>query len=782
MMHGADSSLPNGQGLSPSDIMNAVKVVNGVFPSISPSEDASETESNISETKALDYFGFRGYEDHGGSEDIEDDSLTIVDRSWDSSEYPSKLDPDSYEHNTTTSFENSLVGHHDYTSPRIYHLSFENEKTPPTRTFRETSAIPTLDHIHFAQSICDAQAHGPLDHNHLDPFDPKSLYEESSDEDDLYSTSLLYKIRQLRSPACDKPSPLYSAMRHDRRFGIPSGTYFDYLSGLSLIPRAPTRIDSVHKAVRWDEGKEIIVFRRHLQESTEPESDEESDEEAIAAFQQTWVYHELVLDLAYFLDESGSAYDSIPSMTCLDSSDTSVDDDDEEDKSFDSAPSVNSFYGLSQTNASTNDLRQASGASGAKSTIIDRPLPKIPAVEESETSTLPPKIKHQNSLQRRTPPPSKLSLDTQERKPSPVMKCQSQPESGVAFNSVHDPRIYTALKSPPPLSLPSSLLANAPPMLAKLLKRFPEGSHPLSTPDSAPVSVEKSESLAPPRRVSSLSRSKSETNLAQHLVDMPSVSSAVDLGCFEKELPTLPGTWSKGVRVMSALKTFQKFLSPPPSPSLSAPSSSSLSLSLPWYPRQSRSVRPASLVITRPLDSTPPSSQVLGKMESSCDDIGAMSNHPGADSNMAQPVPKVTSPLANTTSTYNAIDLLPPSVASRLLRSDSDRARSPQLYPHQQNKEPTTTVIPTNISSTKEHMSLDSSVDQRPASRQSNASGDQTNNNVDWKDRKPVTPCEFEAPQYTLPQPVLTDSQVPEPTTINHRRTVVSPGEVRYMR
>src|ERR1700744_3535321 len=102
MMHGPDSSLLNGQGLSPSDIIDAVKAANAVFPSIGSSEDFSETGSIISETKALDYFGFRGDEDHGGSEDIEDDSLTIVDRSWDSSEYPSKWNPCSYEQNTTS--------------------------------------------------------------------------------------------------------------------------------------------------------------------------------------------------------------------------------------------------------------------------------------------------------------------------------------------------------------------------------------------------------------------------------------------------------------------------------------------------------------------------------------------------------------------------------------------------------------------------------------------------------------------------------------------------------
>lgn len=781
MMHGADSSLLNGQGLSPSDIIDAVKAANTVFPSIGPSEDSSETASITSETKVLDYFGFREDKDHGGSEDIEDDSLTIVDRSWDSSEYPSKLDPYSYEQNTTTSFENSLVGHHDYTSPRIYHLSFDNEKTPPTRTLRETSAIPSLDHIYLAQSICNTQDLGPLDHYHVDPFDPESFYEEPSDENS-YSTSFLYKIRQLPSPAWDRPSNLYSAMRHDRRFGFPSATYFDYLSSLSLIPRAPARVDSVHKAVRWDEGKEIIVFRRHLQESTELESDEGSDEEAIASFQQTWVYHELGLDIAYFLDESGSAYDSIPSMMSFDPSDTSVEYDEEEDRSFDSASSVNSFYGLSQTNASTNDLRQVSGASGAKATVIDRPLPKIPAGEESETSTLPPTKKHQNSLQRRTPPPPKLSLDTQDRKPLPVMQWQPRPEVGLSFNSVHDPRISTALKSPPPSNLPSSLLADAPPMLVKLLKKFPEGSHASSTLGHAPVSVDNTESLTSPRRVSSLCRSRSKTNMAQHLVDMPSVSSAVDFGRFKKELPTRPGTWSKGARVMSALKTFQKFLSPPPSPSLIAPSSSSLSLSLPRHPRQSRSVKPVSLVIPRPLDSAPPLSQVLGKMASSCEDIRAMSNRPGADSNIAQPVLKVASSLANMTSTHNAIDLLQPPVASRLLRSGSDRARSPQLYPHQQTEKSTTTVIPTNSSSAQEHMSLDSSVDHRQTSRQSSASGDQANKNIGWKDRKPVSPCKFEGPQDTLSQPALTDSQVPEPTTINHVRTVVSPGDVGYLR
>ncbi|KAI9232777.1 MAG: hypothetical protein BYD32DRAFT_474970 [Podila humilis] len=732
MMHGVDSSLLNGQGLSSSDIIDAVKAANAVFPSIGSSEDFSETGSIISETKALDYFGFRGDEDHGGSEDIEDDSLTIMDRSWDSSEYPSKWNPCSYEQNTT-SFESSLVGHHDYTSPRIYHLSFDSEKTPPTRTFGETSAIPSLDHIYLAQSIFNTQTLGPLDHYHADSFDPESFNEEPSDENDLYSTSFLYKIRQLPSPAWDRPSKLYSAMRHDRRFGFPSATYVDYLSSLSLIPRAPTRVDSFHKVVHWDEGKEIIVFRRHLQESTELESNEESDEEAIAAFQQTWVYHELGLDLAYFLDESGPAYDSIPSMMSFDPSDTSVEDDEEEDRSLDSASSVNSFYGLSQTNVSTNDLRQASGASGAKATVFDRPLPKIPAGVGSETSTLPPTSKRQNLLQRRTPSPPKLSLDTPGRKPFPVMQWQSQPEVGLAFNSVHDPRMSTALKSPPPPNLPPSLLAGAPPMLVKLLKKFPEGSHASSTLDHAPVSVDKNKSLAPPRCVSGLCRSRSKTNLAQHLVDMPPVSSAVDFDYFKKELPSRPKTWSSGARVMSALKTFQRFLSPPPSPSLIAPSSSSLSLSLPRHPRQSRSVRPASLVIPRPLDSAPPLSQILGKMASSCEDIRAMSNRPGTDSNM--PVIKVTSPLANMTSTYNAIDLLQPSVASRLLRSDSDRARSPQLYPHQQIEEPTTTVIPTNSSSTQKHMSLDSTVDQRLTSTQSDAGGDQTNKNIGFHDQ-----------------------------------------------
>ncbi|KAF8987528.1 hypothetical protein BGZ52_004171 [Haplosporangium bisporale] len=357
-------------------------------------------------------------------------------------------------------------------------------------------------------------------------------------------------------------------MRHDRRFGFPSATYVDYLSSLSLIPRAPTRVDSFHKVVHWDEGKEIIVFRRHLQESTELESNEESDEEAIAAFQQTWVYHELGLDLAYFLDESGPAYDSIPSMMSFDPSDTSVEDDEEEDRSLDSASSVNSFYGLSQTNVSTNDLRQASGASGAKATVFDRPLPKIPAGVGSETSTLPPTSKRQNLLQRRTPSPPKLSLDTPGRKPFPVMQWQSQPES------------------------PEDLVQ----------------------------------------------RSKSHVR-----------------------------------------------------------------------------------------------AQNFSKMASSCEDIRAMSNRPGTDSNM--PVIKVTSPLANMTSTYNAIDLLQPSVASRLLRSDSDRARSPQLYPHQQIEEPTTTVIPTNSSSTQKHMSLDSTVDQRLTSTQSDAGGDQTNKNIGFHDQ-----------------------------------------------
>ncbi|KAG0362255.1 hypothetical protein BG005_006241 [Podila minutissima] len=771
ILHGADASHVNGQGLSACDIMDAVKAAKTVFPSISTSDDSSETGSIILETKILDYFGFQGDEDQGNSEDdVEDDSLTAVNRSWDSSDYMPKLDPDADENYSTTAFE--------YTAPRLYHLSFDNDKTPPTRTYLETSAILPLDYTYLSHSISNTQTHGTPDHDQLDPFDPESFLVESSDEDDLYSTSLLYQICQPRSPVWDRSSPLNSAMRHDRRFGLPSATYFDYLSTLCLIPRSPARSDSARKTVRWEEAKEIIVFRRHLHESTDPESDDEAEEEEIAAFQRTSVYQEHGLDPAYSLDECASPYDAVCPMTPFEASGMSVEEDEEEDRLFDSVSSGNNGYGLSQTNASTNDL-QSQYVSSAKASVLDRPLPRIPVGQESETSTLPPTSKRRNSLQRRTPPPPKLSLDTQEPKSTnPVMVWQSQPESGIAFSAIQDPRMSTALKSPPPQSLPKSLFANAPPMLARLLRKFPEGSSsppsarartdtPCTTIRQVPGSDNKKESLAPPRPFQSLCRSMSETNLAQHVVDKASVSSSViDLGCFEKELPFRPGTWSKGAQVMSALRTSLKFLSPPPSPSLIASSPNNHSLNVPWLPRQClRSARPLSLVLPRPLDSTLTLSQVLDKMPSSSESNEAISNQPGVGLDLAQFVSKGTSPLVNTTSTRNAIDLLPPSVASRLLRSDSNRARSPQVYPHQQCEEPTTTIISANCSSVQENATEDRIVDRRPASRQSDPSDNRSNKNSDWYDRKLDILCKVEVPQSLSLQTVTKDLQVSNPAT-----------------
>ncbi|KAG0340349.1 hypothetical protein BG000_000125 [Podila horticola] len=423
MLHGADASLHNGQGLSTSDIINAVKAANAVFSSVSTSEESSETGSIILETNVLDYFGFQGDEDQGSrEEDVEDDSLTAVDRSWDSSECTPKLDPDANDYNSTTASE--------YTSPQLYRMSFDNDNAPPTRTFRETCAIPPLNHMYLSESIDSSQTHGILDHDHPDLFDPELFLGESSDEDELYSTSLLYKIHQLRSPAWNRPSSLCSVMRHGRRFGFPSTTYFDYLSTLGVIPRSPARSDSARKIVRWEEVKEIIVFRRHLHESTEPESGEEAEEEEIAAFRRAWVYQEHGLEPAYFRDECESPNDTICRKSPFEASNTSVVEDEEEDRASKSVSSGNNFYGLSQINASTNDL-PAQGASSAKAPVLDRPLPRIPVWQESQASTFLPTGKRRNSLQRRTPPPPKLSLDTQEQKSAnPVMVWQPQPESG----------------------------------------------------------------------------------------------------------------------------------------------------------------------------------------------------------------------------------------------------------------------------------------------------------------------------------------------------------------
>lgn len=779
MLHGADASLHNGQGLSTSDIINAVKAANAAFSSVSTSEESSETGSIILETNVLDYFGFQGDKDQGSrEEDVEDDSLTAVDRSWDSSEYTPKLDPDANDYNSTTASE--------YTSPQLYRMSFDNDNAPPTRTYRETCAIPPLNHMYLSESIDSSQTHGILGHDHPDLFDPELFLGESSDEDELYSTSLLYKIHQLRSPASNRPSSLCSVMRHGRRFGFPSTTYFDYLSTLGVIPRSPARSDCARKIVRWEEVKEIIVFRRHLHESTEPESGEEAEEEEVAAFRRAWVYQEHGLEPAYFQDECESPNDTICRKSLFEASNTSVEEDEEDDRSSKSVSSGNNFYGLSQINASTNDL-PAQGAFSAKAPVLDRPLPRIPVWQESQASTFLPTGKRRNSLQRRTPPPPKLSLDTQEQKSANlVLVWQPQPESGIAFSVTQDPRMPTVLKSPPPQSFPKSLLANASPMLARILRKFPEGSHPSpctrvrndalhTTPRQTSESDNKEELLTTPRPLSSLCRSRSETNLPQHISDTTSMSSsAIDLGCFEKELPVHSGTWSKGARVISALKTSLKFLSPPPSPSSITSSPSSLSLTATWLPRQcSRSDRPMSLVLSRPLIFIPALSQVLGKTVTSSEDIGAKSNQTGVDSSMAQLVPKGTLPSVKTTS-RNAIDLLPPPMASRLRRSDSDRARSPQVYPHQQSEEPTTTVTSSNSSFAQEKTSLDPIVYQSFVSRQSNTSDNRSNKNHDWDDRK------AEVPQYSFPQPVLRDLQDSGPTTISHIGAAVSQPKVRY--
>ncbi|KAG0093670.1 hypothetical protein BGZ92_003572 [Podila epicladia] len=345
ILHGADASHLNGQGLSPCDIMDAVKAAKTAFPS-STSEDSSDTASVMLESKALDYFGFQGNEDQGSSEDdVEDDNLTAVNRSWDLSDYTPKLDLDTDENYSTTTFE--------YTSPRLYHLSFDNDKAPPTRTCRETSTILPLAYL--SHSISNTRTHGTTGHDHPDSFDPESFLAESSDENDVYSTSLLYQIRQLRSPAWDRPSPLTSSMRHDRRFGLPSVSYFDYLSTLCLTPRSPARSDSTCTTVHWEDVKEIIVFRRHLHESTESESDEEAEEEEIAAFQRTSVYQEHGLDPANLLDECASPYDAVCPMTPFKANGFSVVEDKEEDRPFNSLSSGNS--GFLQANASTNDLQ-----------------------------------------------------------------------------------------------------------------------------------------------------------------------------------------------------------------------------------------------------------------------------------------------------------------------------------------------------------------------------------------------------------------------------------------
>ncbi|KAG0100598.1 hypothetical protein BGZ93_010191 [Podila epicladia] len=223
ILHGADASHLNGQGLSPCDIMDAVKAAKTAFPS-STSEDSSDTASVMLESKALDYFGFQGNEDQGSSEDdVEDDNLTAVNRSWDLSDYTPKLDLDTDENYSTTTFE------------------------------------------------------------------------------------------------------------------------------------SPARSDSTCTTVHWEDVKEIIVFRRHLHESTESESDEEAEEEEIAAFQRTSVYQEHGLDPANLLDECASPYDAVCPMTPFKANGFSVVEDKEEDRPFNSLSSGNS--GFLQANASTNDLQ-----------------------------------------------------------------------------------------------------------------------------------------------------------------------------------------------------------------------------------------------------------------------------------------------------------------------------------------------------------------------------------------------------------------------------------------
>ncbi|KAG0040628.1 hypothetical protein BGZ82_000586 [Podila clonocystis] len=386
MLHGADVSLLNGQGLSSCDIAHAIKPANTESPSMSASEESSETGSIILETKVLDYFGFQGDEDHGSSEeDVEDDSLTAVDRSWDSSEHTLKLDPDTDDHNSTTTPE--------YTSPQLFHLSFDNDIVVPERTYRETSSIPSLDQVYLSHSVSNTRTHGILDHDHLDPFNPESFFEVSSDdEEDLYSTSLLYQINQLRSPAWDSPSPLHSVMRHDRRFGFPSATYFDYLSTLRLIPRCPARSDSARKTVRWEEVKEVIVFRRHLHESIKPESDEEAEKEEIAAFQRTWAYHEHGLDPSYFLDECELPYDSVCPITPFEASSTSVEEDEEEDMPFGSCHtgSANVYYSEESSSTELAKIAARKCASDASEAIEEIPRGIIFVTKHEGSSRCPP--------------------------------------------------------------------------------------------------------------------------------------------------------------------------------------------------------------------------------------------------------------------------------------------------------------------------------------------------------------------------------------------------------
>ncbi|KAG0337611.1 hypothetical protein BG004_007571 [Podila humilis] len=810
--HGADTAIVNGLGLSPYEIADAITETSLMHsssefhPSNGPFDDSSEAGSINLESRVLESLGLYSESDIPDVYRYEDaDTFVVVDNCWDTSSYPQKLyaDVPSTVHSHPASVEHSPDINPDYTTPRVFHLSFDNQDQSRSRSpFRETCAIPSLDHLYQNQPQTSTHDGACFDHDNLDYCDSDELSDDN--DTDLFTSSSLHLIHNPHALACDRSPELLSAMKHNRRFGIPTDPYFEYISALRLIARTARPRDASLRNIHWYPIKQIIVFRRHLHESPEDLCDRKANEQDISSFTRTWVYQEHGLDPFYDSDVSEFPYITPkPLISYQPVADFAEDSGDieEDDSSSDSESDGPRFYGHSPQNVSTNSLGQCKVENSIYTALPARPLPEIPIDRPPQTENahgVPPR--RQNSLQRRTPPPAHLSLDTPNQRPStPVMVWWPTAEASSSFAApalaMMEPRIGAALKSPPPSSVPPKQLVDSSPMLGRLFgKQIPNSTPPSDSSnddsDTTSLSTQMSKSVVHPNPCRSspppsppsppsprplplvgLGLSSSETNLARQIVSqIEGAGSVIELGRFDKDLPIArSSTLSKASKkAYSAFKHTLQIMSPPPSPSLGASSSTLMLSRMPALSK--RMSRTLSLLLPNVLDPTKGiaydcanSSSSSSSTPSSEDQVSTASSTLVSDSDQDnQVLPKL---LSEETACLRAPKTI---MTGDLQRGESDATRSPQLYAFQQQQAPASTTLsssPYSAAESQASSTVTESSIQSPVSRQSSSYGNQ---NKVWTERKPVvqsnkivkpTRCTLSLNDKETPPPVLCDSR-----------------------
>ncbi|KAF9429758.1 hypothetical protein BGZ94_009590 [Podila epigama] len=681
LIHGGDITLLNGCGLSPRDIVEngggtqIVQLLSGSFTSVSTSSDDTEIES-----RALGYFDYRIGHD-SNDKDGEDDSLTAADSSWDLTDHSTKYDDSSMTNGVH--FDNAPTTTYRQASPPL-HDDMDDTIRSKNIAFRETRAIPLLNHIYLDSFSGTSQSIHNFPYYKDDTLTSESPAGDSESEsesrsesefdndEDSSSASSLSKVFNKDSPNGELPRPLYSAMRPDRRFGCPTANYLEYLSTLDQRPRTSAQHGGLNqKSIQWNPLKKIIVFKRHLtsddvdddDDDDDDEDTDEDDQHSILSFQRTWVY--LEHEPTMLQDEPDAIHPSDNPLTPgTPSSLAPQNDHDIQEVS----PLAASFYGLCQTNVSQFFLPENNLV--LKSPIPSRPLPAIP---------------NESSLKR----------------------------NGDIL-SVVELRKGMVLKSPPPRNRPMSPLSNTPPILAKLLRNLPRPIY-----HGGAVKKDVSE------RMNDASQSKSSQSFLQDEVSLSSTSAAataststISLGCLDKELPTRSEPLSKaGTKAFSSLLTAfrEKFSSPPTSPtmgySLDATTSvSSMSL-----------LSPPRMPMSPPLSNRRSSLSLDMSLNCSMESVKPFIYAPIPRKEVSQKVKEVNNIItvteinniitvrdannkpgevneANKVCTVNKTndvgshilqaDSKKPCHTTELFRRDSDIARSPQLYPHQQSQQP----------------------------------------------------------------------------------------------